>query len=146
MSAPAIPSCLVPVQDVPPTYALTVTVAVAVPILPAISLALKVIVVVDAAGKVAGALFVTETAPSMSSVADVVARNTAITASVAGVPETLSAATLIFAGTVTTGGVVSPLLPPPVLQAMSKNIRNSNINKRICWVTAMMEIVAMRNP
>jgi len=71
------------------TNAPTVTAAVAVPILPAVSLALKVTVVVVAAGKVIGASLVTETAPSTVSVADVSARNAAMAAYVAGVPEIL---------------------------------------------------------
>jgi len=71
LKAPPLPEEL---SDAEPPVLLsnasTVTVAVAIPVFPAASVAEKVTVVVSPAGKVAGAPLVTVTLPSTSSVAD----------------------------------------------------------------------------
>ena len=88
-------------------YSETVTLAVAVPVLPALSPAVKVTSVVPM-GKRAGALLSTgEMAPSTSSVAVAAFRKSAITASVAGVPDASVADTVMSVGGVTVGAALS---------------------------------------
>ena len=81
--------------------------AVAVPILPALSLALKV-TIVSPMGSMAGAsLVMAVIAPSISSVAVAEARKSVTAWSVAGIPAGSVAAMVVFAGDVTVGAVWS---------------------------------------
>ena len=88
-------------------WSATVTIAVVLPVLPAASVAENV-TVVSPTGNWAGALLVmTAMGPSTMSLAVAPARKATMAASVAGVPEALTAATVMSAGAVTTGGVWS---------------------------------------
>ena len=80
-------------------------------------------------GKISGALFVTVTAPSTSSVAEASNKKAAIASELAGVPEASAAAKVAELGAVTIGETVSsegvsppepPLEPPP--QADNKKV------------------------
>ena len=84
----------------------TVTVASAVPVLPTASVAEKVTVVTPK-GNSAGASLATARDPSTSSKAVAAARKAAIAALAASVPPGPSASTVMLAGAVTTGAVVS---------------------------------------
>ena len=87
-------------------WSVTVTEACAWPVLLAVSVAVKVTVVVPN-GNTVGALLLTLTAPSTSSVAVAAFRNCAIATLVAVAPNALKAATVILAGGTTTGGAIS---------------------------------------
>ena len=87
------------------------TTAVAVPVLPSESAAVKVTVVASI-GNTDGALLVTETLPSTMSAAVAAAKNAAIVALLAGVPAALAASTVIDAGALTTGPAVSLVAEP----------------------------------
>ena len=105
-------------------WSVTVTIAVAVPVLPAASDAEKTTVVVSR-GKTSGASLVTDTEPSTLSFAVAACKNAAIAPPLAGVPAASIAAKVAEADAVTTGGTVSvggvsPPEPPP--QAVRKQV------------------------
>ena len=86
----------------------TVTTALPVPALPAASVAVNT-TVVSPIGRVSGALLVTATVPSTASVAVAPSKNAVISVAVFAAPAALVATTVIAAGTVTTGAVISVL-------------------------------------
>ena len=88
---------------------MTVTVAVVVATFFAVSIAAKVTVLTPC-GNTAGALFVGVIAPSTISIADAPFKNPTIMVFVAAVPAAFTAATMIFAGALIAGAVVSTTL------------------------------------